>query len=63
MKQSIAIGDAWGDIPLLEIVGNPIAFNPSMDLAKVAKQKGWRVVVERKDVIYEISNFSFLTID
>lgn len=63
LKKSIAIGDAWGDIPLLETVGNPIAFNPSMDLAKVAKQKGWKVVVERKDVIYEISSFNFLKID
>jgi HAD superfamily hydrolase (TIGR01490 family) len=63
LEHSIAIGDAWGDIPLLEAVGNPIAFNPSMDLAKIAKKKGWRVVVERKDVIYEISNFKFLKID
>ena len=63
LDKSIAIGDAWGDIPLLETVGNPIAFNPSMDLAKVAKKKGWRVVVERKNVIYEISNFNFLKID
>jgi len=63
LKQSIAVGDAWGDISLLETVGNPIAFNPSMDLAKVAKEKGWRVVVERKNVIYEILNFDFLEID
>jgi len=29
-------------------------------LAKVAKAKGWRIVTERKDVIYDIKDFRFL---
>ena len=54
LARSIAVGDSEGDIPMLEAVGNPIAFNPSSGLADHAKQKCWKIVVERKDVIYEI---------
>lgn len=59
LAHSIAVGDTDGDIPLLEMVGNPIAFNPNRKLAEYAKEKGWKIVVERKDVIYEINDFSF----
>lgn len=53
-KNSIAVGDTLTDIPLLQAVGKPIAFNPNMELIKVAKKKGWTTIVERKDVIYKI---------
>jgi phosphoserine phosphatase len=32
-----------------------IAFNPSKQLFVAAKKNGWRVVVERKNVIYKLS--------
>lgn len=51
---SIAVGDSNGDIPMLEIVENPIAFNPDKDLFAHAKQCGWKIVIERKNVIYEL---------
>lgn len=54
VKRSIAVGDSEGDIPMLEAVGNPIAFNPSSVLADYAKKKCWKIIVERKDVAYEI---------
>lgn len=60
MKRSIAIGDSEGDIPLLNMVGQPIAFNPSSALARLARRKGWKTVVERKDVIYDITHCSFI---
>ena len=60
MENSIGVGDTESDIAFLEIVANPIAFNPNKKLAKHAKKKKWRVIVERKDVIYDISNFKFL---
>ena len=60
-SSSIGIGDTQSDIPLLEIVGNPIAFNPNMELAKYAKRKGWRIIVERKDVIYDIKDFKIIS--
>lgn len=51
---SIGVGDSQGDIPFLGIVDNPICFNPNEALYRHAKKSGWNVVVERKDVIYEI---------
>lgn len=54
LDNSIAVGDSESDIPMLEIVGNPIVFNPAHTLAEHAKREGWKIVVERKNVIYEI---------
>lgn len=51
---SIAVGDSDGDIPLLSSVERPICFNPNSALYEHAKKHGWQVVVERKDVIYEL---------
>lgn len=52
---SIAVGDSEGDIPMLELVENPICFNPNDKLYRYAKINKWPVVVERKDVIYRIN--------
>ena len=54
LKGSIAVGDTEGDISMLEMVDKPIAFNPNKKLYRYAKRVGWKVIVERKDVIYEI---------
>ncbi len=51
---SLGIGDTIGDVAFLELVEQPIAFNPSQELYAVAKERGWKTIVERKDVIYEI---------
>ena len=51
---SIGVGDSESDIPLLKMVENPICFNPNKKLYTTAKHLGWKVVVERKDVIYDI---------
>lgn len=51
---SIGVGDTESDIPLLESVETAIAFNPNRALYAHAKRRGWKVVVERKDVIYEL---------
>lgn len=53
-EASIAVGDSEGDIPMLEIVELPIAFNPTQALFDHAKQHNWAVVVERKNVVYEL---------
>ncbi len=60
LGNSIGVGDTESDIAFLEIVGNPIAFNPNKSLAEYAKKNNWKIVVERKDVIYDISDFEFL---
>lgn len=54
LEGSVGVGDTDGDIPLLESVENPICFNPNALLYRHAKINGWRVVVERKDVIYDV---------
>lgn len=52
MKDSVGVGDTEGDISFLDMVDNPICFNPNKKLYNHAKRKGWEVVVERKDVVY-----------
>lgn len=54
LKESYGVGDTESDAKFLEIVENPIAFNPNLNLKKIAEENGWRIVVEKKDVIYEI---------
>lgn len=54
LKNSIAVGDTKGDIGMLSIVENPIAFNPDHDLFTSAKDHSWKIVIERKNMIYEL---------
>jgi len=54
LTNSVGMGDTENDIPFLEIVQKPICFNPNKKLFDHAKKEGWKVVVERKDVIYEL---------
>jgi phosphoserine phosphatase len=54
LEGSVGVGDTEGDISLLEAVELPICFNPNMKLFERAKLKDWKVVIERKDVIYEL---------
>lgn len=49
---SVAVGDTDGDISLLTSVDRPVCFNPNLSLYEHAKLKQWRVVVERKNVVY-----------
>tara|TARA_B100000745_G_scaffold219274_1_gene145999 strand:+ start:11173 stop:11859 length:687 start_codon:yes stop_codon:yes gene_type:complete len=51
---SVGVGDTESDISFLELVDNPICFNPNANLYRQAKLNEWDVVVERKDVIYEL---------
>ncbi|HSX47134.1 MAG TPA: HAD family phosphatase [Patescibacteria group bacterium] len=51
---SIAIGDSASDIPMLEMVEQAIAFNPDRTLFDTARKNGWPIVVERKNVVYEL---------
>lgn len=62
LKQSIAVGDTQSDIAMLSLVGHPIAFNPNLQLAKHAKKRGWRIIVERKDVVYGLKDFEVLSV-
>jgi len=52
---SYGVGDTQSDAKFLELVENPIAFNPNKNLKAIAEKKGWKIVAERKDVIYKIN--------
>lgn len=54
LSRSIGVGDTESDIPFLEMVAQPICFNPNLNLYRYAKRMKWKVVVERKDVVYEL---------
>lgn len=51
---SIGVGDSEGDISMLELVEQPIAFNPTRELFAHATKQGWKIVVERKNMVYEL---------
>jgi HAD superfamily hydrolase (TIGR01490 family) len=54
LKESVGVGDTEDDIPFLELVEKPICFNPTKELYRHARRNKWKVVVERKNVIYEL---------
>lgn len=51
---SYAVGDSGSDSAMLELVEHPIAFNPDDRLFALARRAGWKVVVERKNMVYEL---------
>ncbi|MFA6603682.1 MAG: HAD-IB family hydrolase [Patescibacteria group bacterium] len=52
LKGSIGVGDTQSDIRFLQLVEQPICFNPNMVLYRHARRRGWEIVVERKDVVH-----------
>ncbi|MFN2589666.1 MAG: hypothetical protein ABR518_02725, partial [Actinomycetota bacterium] len=36
--------DSINDLPMLELVGNPVAMNPDYRLASLARKRGWQVI-------------------
>lgn len=52
---SYAVGDSKGDAPMLALVENPIAFNPDKALLDIAKENGWKIVIERKSLAYTLT--------
>ena len=53
---SIAVGDSAGDLKMLEVVEKPIVFNPEKKLYDIALQRGWEIVIERKNMIYKLES-------
>lgn len=54
LDDSYGVGDTESDAKFLSIVKNPIAFNPNENLRELAEKNNWKIVVEKKDVIYQI---------
>lgn len=60
LSKSYAYGDTNGDYSMLSKVGNPVAINPTRELvdsinANEEMAKYARIIVERKDVIYDLT--------
>ena len=43
LEASYAYSDSATDLPMLEVVGHPVAVNPDRELARVARDRGWEV--------------------
>jgi len=43
LTESWAYSDSYTDLPMLEVVGHPVAVNPDRPLAKAAKDRAWEV--------------------
>jgi HAD superfamily hydrolase (TIGR01490 family) len=59
---SYGIGDTESDVSFLKMVAHPIALNPNLNLERVARRHGWKIVVEKKDVIYDITKFKLISV-
>ncbi len=45
LRQCYAYSDSAGDLPMLEAVGHPVAVNPDARLERIARQRGWPIVI------------------
>tara|TARA_B100000929_G_scaffold282812_1_gene263177 strand:+ start:487 stop:2808 length:2322 start_codon:yes stop_codon:yes gene_type:complete len=43
LRESVAYADSASDLPMLEAVGFPVAVNPEIRLASIARKRGWLV--------------------
>ena len=43
LSQSYAYSDSASDLPMLRLVGHPVAVNPDRELFRVAREEGWGV--------------------
>ncbi len=44
LADSYAYSDSESDLPMLRVVGHPVAVNPDRELERVAREEGWRVI-------------------
>src|SRR3954470_842240 len=44
LSESWAYSDSESDLPMLRVVGHPVAVNPDAELARVAREEGWEVM-------------------
>lgn len=54
LEGSYAVGDSASDSAMMELVEHPIAFNPDDRLFTLAQAHGWKVVIDRKNMMYEL---------
>ena len=50
LANSYAYSDSSTDLPMMKMVGNPVAVNPDKELRKVAEERGWPVLKFERQV-------------
>jgi HAD superfamily hydrolase (TIGR01490 family) len=50
LEGSFAYSDSVTDLPMLEVVGNPVAVNPDKPLRRIAIERDWRIEIFRNPV-------------
>lgn len=48
LEASWAYSDSVSDLPMLELVGHPVAVNPDAELSRIARERGWQVMIFEK---------------
>jgi HAD superfamily hydrolase (TIGR01490 family) len=49
-REGFDLGDSWAysdsesDLPMLLVVGHPVAVNPDAELARIAREEGWEIM-------------------
>jgi phosphoserine phosphatase len=44
LAASYAYSDSESDLPMLRLVGHPVAVNPDAELERVAREEGWEIL-------------------
>ena len=44
LAESFAYTDSESDLPMLRLVGHPVAVNPDADLGRIAAEEGWEIM-------------------
>jgi len=44
LELSYAYSDSISDLPMMELVGHPVAVNPDSELGAIARERGWPIV-------------------
>lgn len=45
LNLSYAYSDSVSDLPMMELVGHPVAVNPDSELDRIAHERGWPIVI------------------
>lgn len=45
LAASYAYSDSVSDLPMLRVVGNPVAINPERELLEIAEREGWQIII------------------
>lgn len=59
LDESFAYSDSFTDLPMLEVVGHPVAVNPDRELRAVAEERDWQILeFEREITLSKVGGIS-----